>query len=142
MEATLQDIKVLARRLYERNRALRSIILQELYRIARAIATKPGMCDDKFHSLTELLDDRVECKTWVGTDNEDFKRNLLAHAGLERCVTLIRCPQELQNELSSIEDIERRVKHILEEHAYRIMFKYDENYLNVVADVVASLLRE
>mgnify|MGYP001772509308 CR=1 FL=1 len=127
-EASLKDVKRLGDVYSE---SLRERISFDILAIARSIASKPYICDDSYHSLSEIMGEE-DC-SYIERERDRFRRNILAHSGLERCVTQIRCPKDLAEKLKARQG---EVKLVIEEEAERVKLKYDESKLETVKKTV------
>jgi len=104
-EATLNYINKV-REIYKVIKAISTKIDRDLWEIVSALAAKPQICDGKYHLLAEVLGRDIH--TQIRSDNVNFQRNLLAHSGLEMCVTQISCPEEMaRNGLKAEEVLEK-----------------------------------
>jgi len=129
-EATLKDINKV-RDIYKGIKAISTRIDRDLWEIASALAAKPQICDGKYHLLAEVLG-RDICAQ-IRSDNVNFQRNLLAHSGLEMCVTQISCPEEMARNRLKAEEV-------LEKWEDKVKVRYSDEHLKEVIKAAQQLI--
>ena len=87
-EISLKELKEITGKIIWIDNATKLRISHELHTISRIVESR-GECDNNYRKLSEYL--QYEDCDYIEKEEDRFRRNLLSHAGLERCVTEIRC---------------------------------------------------
>lgn len=123
-EASLREIKRITECLWGLYRDKRIKIAREIYSIKNMIIRgKDVYCDGSYRKLYEAIDQETSEETcrYIEKEEDRFERNLIAHAGFERCVTEFKC---------------------LEDDEDKIYLRYSEQHLNRVKEIVLKQVQE
>jgi len=87
-EISLKELADITGKINWLDNATKLRISQELYSIEKIVSSK-GICYNEYRKLHEYIG--YEDCSYIEKGEDRFARNLFSHAGLERCVTEIKC---------------------------------------------------